>query len=347
MEEHGTERSGRAVAEAGHTRDQQAVKLKSWNRFVTRGLHVCPQLMGKTHNFQHDGAEIEVRIPSLDLVDRGPTFDEVATAGSRWAKDNLPIEYQIVQVDVIVNRGLEAKLDPKILTVPPKAYQLVPEDQQTILDDAAKEHGALASHAFQYWLSILRWAVGDYRLGQAEVSGHASGWTTYLHDALSESRVWIESVQVRLAGRHVITAAEWEDAQEKLDQRTFVPIHLALKFEAEEFLARGDTRRSLIDICVSCETFLRQTVMRTLPSTLEMKVRGHVEDANITQYVNHFFPALLKGAAVAQYKKLPSELTSLFAKRNAIMHRGDVTGATRENCIRFLGVARTLFSISV
>lgn len=322
------------------------MQLKSWNRFLTRGLSVCPELMGQRHSFQFDNADVEVRLPRVEMADRDGKFDEVAAVGTRWAKDNRPINYRIYKVDVVVSLGRSVDLDPAVLDIPPNAFDLVPDAQQVLLETEAVAHGLIAGGAVHYWLSILKWVVDDYRIGRNEMLDSATGWGTYLTEAETETRVWGGTQTFHAEGFRTITFDAWNDAQTKMHQNSAVPVHLALKYEAEEFLAHGDARRCLIDTCIACETYLRQTVLATLPATIGTQVRRFVDDGNISQYVNHFFPSLLVGDAKIRYtKSIKEEITSLIAKRNRIMHSGDATGATRANCVRFLGVARELFSL--
>ena len=53
--------------------------IRSWNRFVTEGLAVLPEVMGRRHNFRFENAEIEIQLPSIEQVDRESKYDEVAT----------------------------------------------------------------------------------------------------------------------------------------------------------------------------------------------------------------------------------------------------------------------------
>jgi hypothetical protein len=143
-----------------------------------------------------------------------------------------------------------------------------------------------------------------------------------------------------------VTLEEWNKAAAHLSRLDSSPLHIALKHDAQEFLELGDFRRSLIDLAVACETFLRKVVLERLPAGLAPNVWKFVEEGNINQFAANFFPALLRDEVAKRYRKtIKEELASLFAKRNDIMHRGDTREATEENCQRFLALAGELFGL--
>ncbi len=309
---------------------------------------VLPDVMGQLHTFDFEDGEVEVRLPSVDKVVQDCKYDDltaVATVGARFSVDHRPLEYEILQVDVIIKLGSSIDLSPDVLTVPANAYKLVPTDQQKTLDQMADEHGAFLERGFEHWLSVLRWVADYHRIGRKGFVRDRPTLGARLQEINSGKTVWIQRAVVVLEGYHRITIDEWNLAHERLERQEKPPIHIALKLEATEFLDIGDYRRSLIDLGVSCETFLRNSVLEALPSALDAAMTKFIAEANINQYVSHFVPSILQADAAKHYRKeIRPKLDSLFAKRNEIVHQGDSPEATAKNCKRFVGVLNDLFA---
>lgn len=75
-------------------------------------------------------------------------------------------------------------------------------------------------------------------------------------------------------------------------------------------------------------------------------VVDQIEKTNINQYVNHLFPEVLDLAEVERYgKEFKPELSSLFALRNDLFHRGASDRVSLATCDRFLRLAKRLFEL--
>lgn len=320
------------------------MNLRSWNRFVTYALQVAPALMGQRHCFAFEDATVEIALPSAArALDETPGSDTVASVSARWAETNEPLNYVIEKVDVLVQLGTSVDLPLEVLDV--NANALVPNEKQEVLKSLLEKHGDVASRAFEYWISVLQWITGDHRIGRGRYSSNRSGWRTRLQEAISSKTVWVEDSVVYALGYRTIVTEQWSEIGAKLKVAAAPPIHVVLKLEAEHFLDLGDFRRSMMDTAIACETYLRTAVLTTLPTSLATSVRDQIDKMNVAQYVTHFFPEILDGAAANRYKKLQSELNSLFAKRNDLFHKGDSSAATAENCRRFLNGLGELFSL--
>lgn len=101
-----------------------------------------------------------------------------------------------------------------------------------------------------------------------------------------------------------------------------------------------------MDTAIACETYLRTMVLATLPTELARSVRNQIDEASISQYVNHLFPEILDDAGKEKFKQLKKEINSLFSKRNDLFHRGDSSAATADNCRRFLDRLNDLFALN-
>lgn len=323
------------------------MRLQSWNRFHTTALKVTPEVLGLVHTFPFGGVSIEVRLPTLEQVDRGPNLDEIARVGSRWATDNSPIEFEIFKVDVRVDCSAAIELPPQVAKQPANAYDLVSEDQQRLLKQIIENHRGIAERAFEYWLSVMRWVTDDFRIGREERFDYRDGFGgTRLKEMESGQTVWIEGAVITAPGYHRVTHSEWKQAEIALFGNEEPPMYVVLRQDAEEFLVHGDYRRCVIDLCVACETFLRTTVLASLPADVTSTIRRLVEKTDANRYINGLFPELLTKAARVRFQVMKPDLNDLFVARNKILHGGDSSGATSESCRRWLATARNLFSLA-
>jgi len=123
------------------------------------------------------------------------------------------------------------------------------------------------------------------------------------------------------------------------------PVFNDLMFDGEEHLKTGDLQRAVVDLAVACESFMRIMVMQQLPDNLSDALRKYIDEANIRQVLNHFFPEILNEDESRLLKRINSDLQRLFAARNTILHSGYKEDLTLSDCQKFLDVTRKLISI--
>lgn len=320
-------------------------RLKSWNRFLTRHFAVPPDVIGSQHEFDFQNASVLLKLPTLDQVDRPKRADDVATISIRRSSDDEPIEITIHKVDVEVTADFSFPIPPDALTRNANAFDLFSEDQQKQLETAADRHQERAEGAFQYWIRIMRWTCDDYRIARDSVSGFSSGWSTDLVDVETEHRVWGQCLTSCVPGSRRVNKAEWTKVQEKLTAGLLPPIYIELMHDAQAQLDLGDYRRALLDMAVACETYLRTIVLRGLPAALNAKLVGYIEEGNISQFINKFVPEFLDETAKQEFRRIKSDLFSLFETRNKLMHLGSTEGVDHEVCERFIAVTEKLLAI--
>ena len=319
-------------------------QVKSWNRFVIRYLGVQSDVMGREHCFPFEQNTITVKLPRVEQADRGDAYDEVATVEVRSA-DGKPRNYEIYKVDVTVSWNVRLAFPLEVLSQPPNAIDLFSEAEQARLDEVAYQHQSIAERSFEYWVRIVRWTCDDFRIGRNRGEGFHSGWGTRLVDIETEKTVWIQTGVFHVSGYRTASLQEWQDIQQRFSNRSYPPIYLEHKHDAEEYIERGDYRRSLVQSAVACETFLRTMVLQSLPAELTAKFEKFIEEGNISQYVNQFFQEVLSESGNRQFKKIKSELPSLFKRRNDLLHLGKADGVDRKLCERFLKVTQDLLAV--
>lgn len=317
-------------------------RIISWNQFVVRGLSVKPELLGCSHTFSFDGAAVEITLPGIDRVtERDDEFSTVSP-GARRTLDGTILEFDIHRVNVTVDLDQVVAIAPESLEKPPVLYELYEESERQHMQELCQKQRKCSEAGFQYWLSILRWKLDDFRIGHSVMLKHESGWGTYLQDRESHHPVWISTTVFVVEGKRVVNADEWRSIGLHLQTGKPPPLHAAMRYDAQESLYHGDYRKSLIELAMASELFLRQMVLQRLPDDLAPTLVEAIEEININQYVSKHFRGALSETGKREFGELSKDLSSLFSKRNKLLHMGESESATRENCERFLEVTRRL-----
>jgi hypothetical protein len=323
-----------------------SAKIKSWNRFLIRNLAVVPEVLGQEHVFPFEHSTVSVKLPKIDQVDRGKGYDEVASVGARRTVDNEPLEFDIHKMDIEVSIPITVSIPSEVLDQPANAYNLFSDEEQSRLNKIAEQHQSIAEKAFEYWIRVTRWVCDDSRIGRDQVEDFRSGWSTYLIDTEKNRKVWIQGHVLHLSGYTTLNLEEWHEIQSNLFNGLQPPIFIELKHDAEESMRLGDYRRSLVDMAMACETFLRLAVLQKLPEELNINLTSYIEEGNVSQYINKFFPEVIDATANTQFKKLKSDLFMMFERRNKLVHMGKADGLDERLCRKFLKVTQELLSIS-
>jgi len=324
--------------------ETRKVKIKSWNRFLTTGLVVKPEILGAEHEFSFQNSFVTIRIPSIDQVDRGKGYDEVVSVGSRRATDDEPLEYDIHKVDVEVSIPIITSIPSEVLNRNANAYEILSNEKQKELNQIATNHESIAEEAFEYWIRVIRWIKNDSRIGRRQIE-KLIDWSVRLFDDESKHKIWIGGGVFHVEGYKTIKPDEWQEIQSKLESGSQPPIFVELKHDAKENIELGDFRRSVIDMAMACETFMRFSVVQKLPRELSLKLIEYVEMANVNQYIDRFFPEILDEIGKNKFKALKAELAILFKKRNKLVHMGQDDGIDEDLCKKLLLTTESLLSI--
>jgi hypothetical protein len=327
--------------------EPREIQLESQHQFQISNLTIDVGLMGQSHEFSYRGATVTVKLPSR--ADVGDPSDRFASAYPHMHR-KVGDELELLAVDIAavqVNVALDEKiaLVPEVLNRIPNATDLIPEADCARLMDIGIRANNTASNAFEYWITVLRWQCDNPNVGRP-VSGPVMIYQNHLLDTNSKSRVWLMPNGVQVYMSKMLTEKQWITAQTFLQSGEDVPVYNLLLDDARYYRTRYEFRRSIIDLAIACEVFIRTIVLRTLPPTLDADMRDYIDDANINQYRHKYLFNLLSDEGKAALEKLnKSSLNSLFALRNDIMHRADDGRATVENCDRYIGATRRLFEI--
>jgi hypothetical protein len=239
------------------------------------------------------------------------------------------------------------EIHPEMLVRNINQFGLIEKSEQLSLDRICDSTFELAVEAYEYWLSVLRWKTESYRIGRDVIVGNAAGTAPTLCTVEPHKKIWGAPIIVTFEGVHRTTVQEWDAAANILVVRKDIPPHIALLQDAQEYQRRTDYRRSIIDIAIACEVFLRSRVLSSLPNGITPAITASIESINISQFIAKFFPDLLDAKGKTEFKRLSKHLTSLFDARNKIMHMDNNERSTSEQCVKFIDLAKNLFNLDV
>jgi len=324
------------------------VNIVSWNRFITRNLVVVPELLGLTHEFQFESGLIRIELPAADKLTEDKTKDSrlVISAYKTEEGIQLPTRISVKSIDLVCNLSKSISIPAEVLTRHPNPIDLLTEKQQKQVNDISNTHSDIAYRAFELWIGTLRWKSGNGSIGTSEIHGSKSGWSTYLLNEATNKRFWAGPHALTTYIHNPVTLEQWNEAQEALKLGLKSPVYIDLLFEGIEQLKNGDIRRTVVDLAVACEAFIRLRVMQTLPDGLTDSVRKYIDDANIRQSLNYFILETLNEEQKKLIKGISSTLHQLFDARNTILHSGYKEDLTQSECRKYLDATRKLISIT-
>lgn len=318
--------------------------------FETRYFKIVPELIAAEHSFRFKGYDVSVTLPSKRQVER-KNEDFCLAAWDAWRiidGEEVPCEYIINAVFVRIQVAERVTLPAEIAQRHANAFDLLDEVQTQSLEGLCAQYNALATEAFRYWLNIVRWASDYYKLGRESVEWVSIHRKPTLCIAQTGKRIWGPTTTIRFRGSPRIKQDLWDKAGRALRASASVPTYWTLLHDAEEYLERQEFRRSILDIAIACEVYMRTQVLDTLPNGLAPSLVKAIEDMNINQYVQNHFPQIVASTEQSDaLKSIKKELGSLFSARNEIMHMAKTHRATQPECERFIRLARKLFSVGI
>jgi hypothetical protein len=256
-----------------------------------------------------------------------------------------PLEVNIHDVDVVVSipgrTSVSEEARTKVVT-----QKSISEQQQKHLEKLVSEYGNVARRAFDLWIRTLRWKADDSRIGLPEVIGVETGWGTEIREKDTPNRIWAGGKSLIIYVGKTVTVEVWNEVSAALNAGESPPIYYDFLYDAMAHLERGDFQRTVVDAAVAAETYMRTIVQEGLPIDLDASLQEYINEANIRQVVEKFFPERLDMEQRKTFKKtLKSKLHQLFDDRNDIMHLGQKEGLTKQHCRRIIKSVSDLLSL--
>jgi len=331
----------------------QKIKASSWNRFLTRYLHVEPTLLGETHEFLFKSRKVRVQLPNESLekyldADSSPPAKESRIAIKGYMKKDgrrIPISVQNKNVDLTIEIPQEITIHNEMLLKPHNWSDDLQTSQINFLNNLADEYGEIAEKAFEYWVKVLRWKSRNATITRPEIRHYHSGLTTYLFENESKKRIW--------GGKQFITATRykplngkmWASAQRALKDSRKPPLFYEFYFDGIEHRKNEDFQRAVVDFAVACEVLMRSTLNSSLPTELPSSIEGYIDDANIRTIMSKMFSDLLTESGGNEFNSISSDLHKLFDARNQALHKGNIPNLTDDITTKYQNVTKRFIEI--
>ena len=248
-------------------------------------------------------------------------------------------------VDVLVHINERPSLPEEALTRHPNPIGLLSNEQQRELNKLAKAYEDTAYRAFDLWIRTLRWKSDNSTIGRPEIHGYESGWGTYLYNNETSNQFWSFHKPYTLNIYTAVTLDQWYEVEETLKRGQEPPVYIDLMFDGIEQFYLGYLQRSVVDLAVACEAFMRARVTQNLPEGLTSSLLTYIDEANIRQLQGHLFKDTLDNEQRKLLKSINSRLHELFDARNTILHSGQKQDLTSDNCQKYVEVTKKLIVI--
>lgn len=318
------------------------IEATSWNRFHTRDLSVEREVMGRVHEFQFEGRNVRVSVPSEEQADRDRKYEALASC-VRMRRDEgkeIPTGYRVHKVDVSIDLEHGVVIRKELLERPPNRKELIPEGKQRYFEETCSQLDHIAHRAFDYWIRVVRWKAGFWEIGQPEVRGASSGGGAYLANKNGGQRFWAGTVYFRAPFGRLIAADIWSLVQEALATGAEPPIWLEYLFDAQQKHETGDQSGCVLSLAIACESMLRHIVNEQVPDRqkADPKLWDVINEVNIRGLMRHITGFDFWDKRWKKNCDWPL-IHGIFNKRNDIIHLGQNNIASRKDLAEMVSAA--------
>jgi hypothetical protein len=143
----------------------------------------------------------------------------------------------------------------------------------------------------------------------------------------------------------IITLDEWNQVETAAKLGQITPVFVDLMYEGMEQVKLGDFRRAVIDLAMSCESFMRAQVNQHVSASVNHQIADYINKARAWQLIDQLFPSILSKERQLLFKDIQEVLKKLFTDRNTIMHSGHLTNLTQLECKKYVDATQKLVSI--
>ena len=320
------------------TRD---IKLITNAKFRVTNFSVLPEVLGAVCKFKYNDYEITITTPKecdgvkASVSARSTETDEISRA-------------EVLSLDIsMVNKG-RVTVPVEILSENCNAYGVASDDLQTELENKIIGHQSTLNEAIDKWLRCLRWRNLDWRAGRytSKVSWHVDASDIYLINREDNKKIWSGTLQYRVPGCKAISLECWNETETFLEDKGMSPVYYDLLFDSEAHLEYGELKRSLVEVAMAAEIFIRTLVEENIPVTLNSRIKEHLERVPIRTVFDSFLSENLtsrqKVVLVENNGVFKQSILDLFKDRNTIMHSGKIENLDRNLCINHINKVKRL-----
>lgn len=319
------------------------IKVVSWGKLRTRDFEVEPALLGLIHEFQFNQSQVRIELPPSEALNISSNNEKrLFVSGYRKEGEReIPTKIKVDSVDILISQQHEISVPEQALTQPPNVFNLFSDKEKDDLEKLLKDYGEVTEKAFDLWLRTMRWKCGYGSIGRPEIH-KSDGWGIRLLDMDTKKCCWHSPLKIEVTIGEPIRLKQWNEVGNALKAGIQPPIYYDLMFDADEHIKNGDLKRSVIDLSVACETFIRSIIIQELPNDFNKAFKKYIDEANIRQGMEHFIPKILNEDNRRTFKAIKSDLHKLFDARNTILHSGHIEDLTVDKCNKFVQATRRL-----
>jgi hypothetical protein len=330
--------------------DSVRIDVASKTNFFVRQLEVVPELLGAAMDFAVHGAQVRIQLPGADdvaeggiLVD-GEPVKPFAKATEGYRMHDVVAQYHVHRLDVLTYPTEQPEVPNEVLRLPPVQIQMFSAAQRERMKAIAGAADMLAIPALDLWVRVLRWKTLNGAICRPAVVA-PSRERTYLTERATGHRFWATPSIARKPCTRSVIVQQWADAQAALQRGESAPIWFDLVFDAGEHLKLGDLNRTVVDLAVGCEVYMKRRTMEALPQGLSESARRHLDRARVRDRRYKMFEETLSAAAVQQFLPLRNSLDELFDARNTVVHGGANANLVEADCLAYRATALALISL--
>ena len=316
----------------------------SWIEII--GLKIAPDLLGEEMSFELSSQHIRIRLPTIDVCNIPPKEygnDEIKCLAYHLEDGKyIPKYFDVLRIRVEINVLDTPLLPTDILNVQNNAYEILPPDNQQILNDISFNYEEMANHAFDAWCRTLRWKSRNGSIGRANISHTNKAGTSRLYEANTKKCIWVggsgRTSSGRFPGGQFITHEVWENASRALLTFQRPPSYIDLFFDGEDHLKNGYLARSVIDFAIAAEILIRRNLQVGLPKDIQKKIFDDIVKSNITNIFPKYGPTIFgnkKWEKLKENKVMIDTIRDLFIKRNQIVHYADSAELSLDGCEKY------------
>jgi len=216
------------------------------------------------HEFISEGKSVTIRLPPLE--DEKVPIDQRRVILDKWkTAGNVPLEYQVNDVDLEVDIERTIRVPEAMLRFPPNQFGLLQPKEQKQLDGVVTTMGGLAGRAFGYWLQVLRWKSKIGHIGEARVqyAGHG-GRGAVLREEVTGARLWLQPNVITAVGSTAVSLTEWNATQTALTASKRSPIWFDFIFDSDIRINNNDLTGGILSLAIALEVNVRAIFSRDL-----------------------------------------------------------------------------------
>lgn len=297
-------------------------------RTTIDGLEVSAPVLGRCHEFKHDGTTFRVSIPAVSefavdgLHPVGRSAEHISL--SSWYSDNPDPETTMYAVgELFVEADVVTRLSAPfgLFEVRNNAYELVGDSEAKRNSALVADYDLKMVDALEHWKSVCRWVTGSSALGarsHLNVTPHLD--FSRILRSRDRKTFWASGGHVASLRRTEIDSAGWDQCEAVLQAAMKPPIWIGFLDDVHHRWVGRDFVGVLLSSAIACETVARQVFWVVTGGVATESARDLIDRVAIQGILTAWpkLTGLPKTGAVHE----------IFNKRNKLVHLGGNTSVS-------------------